>query len=142
MTRQATPARERGQVTAFVVTLAAALILMAGLVLDGGLVLAAKRRAINEAEAAARAGAQQVAVGVYRSTGRFVLDPTAARAAALAYLASTGHPGTVSIAADRVTVTVRITQPMQILGVAGVGPATVTGRGVARAERGVRRAEP
>ena len=46
--------------TAFVVTLAAALILLAGLVLDGGLVLAAKRRAINEAEAAARAGAQQI----------------------------------------------------------------------------------
>jgi hypothetical protein len=142
MTQQPARCRERGQVTAFVVTLAAALILMAGLVLDGGLVLAAKRRAINEAEAAARAGAQQVAVDTYRSTGRFVLDPTRARAAALAYLAATGHPGTVSVATDRVTVTVQITQPMRILSAAGVGPASVTGRGVATAERGIQRDEP
>jgi Flp pilus assembly protein TadG len=142
MTRQTARWQERGQVTAFVVTLAAALILMIGLVLDGGLVLAAKRRAINEAEAAARAGAQQVNLDVYRSTGRFVLDPARARAAALAYLAATRDPGTVSVAADRVTVTVRITQPMQILSTAGLGPAIVTGRGAATAERGVQQAEP
>ena len=134
--------QERGQVTAFVVVFVAALILMAGLVLDGGLVLAAKRRAINEAEAAARAGAQQVATGAYRSSGRFALDPARARAAALAYLAATGDPGTVSVAGDRVAVTVQVTQPMQILGVAGIGSQTVTGHGSARAERGVQRAEP
>jgi hypothetical protein len=50
--------------------------------------------------------------------------------------------GTVSVSEDRVTVTVQITQPMQILGVVGIGSQTVTGRGVARAERGVQRAEP
>jgi Flp pilus assembly protein TadG len=129
-------------VTAFVVTFAAALILLAGLVLDGGLVLAAKRRAINEAEAAARAGAQQIAVDVYRSQGRLVLDPARARAAARSYLAATGDAGTVSVAGDRVAVTVRVTQPMQILGAAGLGPATVSGRGAATAERGIQRAQP
>jgi len=66
------------------------------------------------------------------------LNPTAA----LAYLATTGDPGSVSVAADGVTVTVRITQAMQILSAAGLGPATVTGRGVASAERGVQQAEP
>jgi Flp pilus assembly protein TadG len=140
--RQAPDHRERGQVTAFVVTFVAALILMAGLVLDGGLVLAAKRRAANEAEAAARAGAQQVNVDIYRSSGRFVLDPARARAAALAYLAAAGDHGTVRIAGDQVAVTVHITQPMQILGVAGIGSQTVTGRGVARAERGIQQAQP
>ena len=139
--RQA-PYHQRGQVTAFVVTFVAALILMAGLVLDGGLVLAAKRRAANEAEAAARAGAQQVNIDSYRSSGRFVLDPARARAAAIAYLAATGDHGTVSVSGDRVTVTVQITQPMQILGVAGIGSQTVTGRGTARAERGVPQAQP
>ncbi len=133
---------EHGQVTAFVVTFVAALILMAGLVLDGGLVLAAKRRAINEAEAAARAGAQQVATGAYRSSGRFVLDPARARAAAVAYLAATGDRGTVRVTGVQVAVTVQITQPMQILSVAGIGSQTVTGRGVARAERGVQQAQP
>jgi Flp pilus assembly protein TadG len=129
-------------VTAFVVTFAAALILLAGLVLDGGLVLAAKRRAINEAEAAARAGAQQIAVDVYRSQGRLVLDPARARAAARSYLAATGDAGTVSVAGDRVVVTVRVTQPMQILGAVGLGPATVSGHGAATAERGIQRAQP
>ncbi len=141
-TRRAPYHHEQGQVTAFVVTFVAALILMAGLVLDGGLILAAKRRAINEAEAAARAGAQQVATSTYRSSGRFVLDPARARAAAVAYLAATGDRGTVRVSGDQVVVTVQITQPMQILGVAGIGSQTVTGRGVARAERGVQRAQP
>jgi hypothetical protein len=129
-------------VTAFVVTFVAALILMTGLVLDGGLVLAAKCRAINEAEAAARAGAQQVATDTYRASGRFALDTARARAAALAYLATTGDRGMVSVAVDRVVVTVQVTQPMQILGLAGVGAMTVTGHGSARAERGVQQAEP
>jgi len=129
-------------VAAFVVTFVAALILMAGLVLDGGLILAAKRRATNEAEAAARAGAQQVNIDIYRSSGRFVLDSARARAAAVAYLAATGDRGTVRVGGDQVAVTVQLTQPMQILGVAGIGSQTVTGRGVARAERGVQQAQP
>jgi len=140
--RRAPYHHEQGQVTAFVVTFVAALILMAGLVLDGGLVLAAKRRAANEAEAAARAGAQQVNIGSYRSSGRFALDPARARAAAVTYLAATGDHGTVSVSGDRVAVTVQITQPMQILGVAGIGSQTITGHGVARAERGVQQAQP
>ena len=43
---------ERGQVTAFVVIFMAVLVLFAGLVIDGGYTLAAKRRAMNEAQAA------------------------------------------------------------------------------------------
>src|SRR6266508_782836 len=109
------PARgARGQVTAFVVIIVLALWLFAGLVIDGGLTLAAKRRAINEAEAAARAGAQAIAIGTFRTSGQVMLDPVGARVAARAYLAATGHPGTVH----------------------------VTGRGTAVAERGVGQAQP
>ena len=133
---------ERGQVTAFVVVFAAALLLFAGLVIDGGLVLAAQRRATNEAEAAARAGAQAVDIPTYRASGEFVLDPIQAAANARAYLAESAHEGDVSVDGDRVTVTVRFRQPMQILGIGGLGGVTVTGRGEARAERGVRAAEP
>lgn len=133
---------EVGQVTAFVVVFAAALLLFAGLVIDGGLVLAAQRRAINEAEAAARAGAQAVDIPAYRASGAFVLDPDQATAGSKAYLAQTGHDGEVTVDGDRVVVTVRFRQPMQILGIAGLGSVTVTGRGEARAERGVARAEP
>jgi Flp pilus assembly protein TadG len=133
---------ERGQVTAFVVTIFLALLLLAGLVIDGGLTLAAKRRAINEAEAAARAGAQAIAIPTFRTSGNITLDPAGARAAAHGYLAAAGHPGTVRVAGDRVTVTVQITQHLQILGLAGLSHLTVTGQGTAVPEHGVEAAQP
>ena len=133
---------ERGQVTAFVVVFAAAMLLFAGLVIDGGLVLAAQRRAANEAEAAARAGAQAVDIDAYRAGGDFMLQPEQARQAALGYLAQTGHEGEAAVVGDRVSVVVRFRQPMQILGIGGLGSVAVTGRGEARAARGVTRAEP
>jgi hypothetical protein len=143
MSPQPTRHGERGQVTAFVVVLTAALLLLAGLALDGGLALAAKRQAINEAEQAARAGAQAIATGTYRQTGRLVLDPGRARAAARTYLAATGHPGSVQVSASgRVVVTVTITQPTQLLRLAGVTRITVTGRGAARPARAVEEATP
>ena len=132
----------RGQVTAFVVIIVLALLLFAGLVIDGGLTLAAKRRAINEAEAAARAGAQAIAIDRFRISGQLTLDPVRARVAAHAYLAATGHPGRVQVVGDRVTVTVQLTQHLQILGLAGLRHLTVTGQGTATPEHGVGRAEP
>lgn len=132
---------QAGQVTAFVVVFAVALVLVAGLVLDGGYVLAAKRRAMNEAEAAARAGAATSGLSGYRASGPVRLDPARAEAAARAYLAQTGHGGDVAVAGDRVVVTVRFDQPLQILGLGGLGAQSVTGRGEARAVRGVERAE-
>lgn len=128
---------EEGTVTAFVVVFAFALVLLAGLVIDGGLTLAAKVQAIDEAQAAARAGAQAVDIPLFRSTGEVVLDPAAATRAADSYLAATGHAGTVRVNGDQVTVTVSITQPMQVLSIAGLGHLTVSGSGSAVAEHGV-----
>lgn len=126
-----------GMVTAFVVIFVLALLLLAGLVIDGGLTLAARVTAIDEAQAAARAGAQAVNLAAYRATGHETLDPAQATAAAEAYLGATGHTGTVTVAGDQVAVTVTIRQRMQILDIAGIGHLTVTGTGVARAEHGV-----
>lgn len=131
---------QRGQVTAFVVVFAMALLVMAGLVIDGGYTLAAKRRAINEAEAAARAGAQMLLPASLRQ-GDAVPDPERATAAAQSYLAETGHPGKVTIEGDRVSVSVSFAQPMAILGIGGLVKVQVTGRGEARAVRGVTEAE-
>jgi hypothetical protein len=124
-------------VTAFVVIFTFALFLLAGLVIDGGLTLAARIQAIDEAQAAARAGAQAVDVPLFRSTGEVVLDSAQAKGDAQSYLAATGHTGTVQVNGDHVAVTVSITQPMQILGIGGIGSLTVTGRGSATAEHGV-----
>ncbi|MGH9089950.1 MAG: hypothetical protein ACRDZR_00995 [Acidimicrobiales bacterium] len=123
--------------TAFVVVLTLALLLMAGLVLDGGLTLAARVQAIDEAQAAARAGAQAIDLAQFRSTGQVVLDPAQADQAAESYLATTGHRGTVAVHGDEVEVTVSITQPMQILGLVHISSMTVTGSASAVAEHGV-----
>ncbi|MFB9617439.1 pilus assembly protein TadG-related protein [Kutzneria kofuensis] len=123
--------------TAFVVVIAIAALLFAGLVLDGGLALAAKVRAIGEAQEAARAGAQEIDLTAYRADGTLRLVPQQASTAARNYLAAAGHTGTVSVAGNTVNVTVSITQPTQLLGLAGIGSITVTGAGQAQPQRGI-----
>ena len=122
-------------VTAFVVVFMLALLVMAGLVIAGGLALAAKVQAIDDAQAAARAGAQAIDVPLYRSTGEITLDPTKASTEAEAFLARTGHTGTVSVDGDQVTVTVTIRQPTQILSLVGIASLTETASGSATAEQ-------
>lgn len=126
---------ESGMVTAFVVIFTLALIVMAGLVLDGGLALSAKVQAIDDAQAAARAGAQAIDIPIYRSTGQITLDPTQATSDAQRYLADAGHTGTVAVNGEQVIVTVTISQPTQILSVAGIDHLTVSGTGTATAEQ-------
>ncbi|CAM3376529.1 pilus assembly protein TadG-related protein [Kibdelosporangium persicum] len=126
-----------GRVTAFVVIIALAALLFAGLVLDGGLALAAKVRAMGEAQEAARAGAQEIDLAAYRADGTLRLVPHQASAAAHSYLAAAGHTGTVSVAGNTVNVTVSINQPTQLLGLVSIGSVTVTGTGQAQPQRGI-----
>lgn len=126
---------ESGMVTAFVVIFTVALLVMAGLVLDGGLALSAKVRAIDDAQAAARAGAQAINIPLYRSTGQITLDPTEARADAEQYLAQAGQSGTVTVNGDQVTVTITVTQRTQLLSLAGIDHLTVSGSGTATPEQ-------
>ena len=132
---------DAGQVTAFVVIMITALFLFSGLVLDGGLALRDKVQAIDEAEEAARAGAQSIDLRAYRAGGDVVLVPSQAAAAARSYLRATGNrlAGTaqVTVIGDRVTVTVTRSQPTQILSIAGLGTITVHGTGTAVAEHGI-----
>ena len=130
-----------GQVTAFVVIMITGLFLFAGLVLDGGLALRDKVQTIDEAQEAARAGAQSLNLGAYRAGGDVVLDPVQAAAAAHAYLRATGNPlagaAQVTVVGDQVTVTVTRSQPTQILSIAGLRTITVHGTGTAVAEHGI-----
>lgn len=122
--------------SAFVVCVFTSLALLAGLVVDGGAVLADRRLAFNEAEAAARAGAQAMSASTLTG-GPVAADPDLAVSAAHAYLAVAGHQGEVVVIGDTVEVTVSVSRPMLILGLGGIAEATVTGRGRARAVRGV-----
>jgi hypothetical protein len=129
-------------VTAFVVAFAAAVVMFAGLVLDGGLGLAAKVRALGEAQQAARAGAQALDLVAYRRDGTVRLIPAKARTLALRYLASTGDTGTVTATPDTVTVVVTARQHTQLLKLVGLHTLTVTGTGSAHPVRGVDAPEP
>ena len=128
---------DAGTVTAFVASFTIALLAIAGRVVDGGYVLAARRAGFDEAEAAARAGAQAVDVDSLRRGGPVTVLPDEARQRALDYLARTGHQGTVDVEGDLVTVHVRFEQPMVLLGLVGVPPATIDATGTARGVQAV-----
>ncbi|MFG1879326.1 pilus assembly protein TadG-related protein [Sphaerisporangium sp. NPDC049003] len=121
----------------FVAGIVGALLLLAGIVVDGGLALGARVRALNEAQEAARSGAQQLDLAAYRRNGTVRLDRGRARTAALRYIAATSDTATVEVSGDTVTVVVHAVQPAQILRLAGVGAFRVSGRATAAAQRGV-----
>ncbi|KAA0235941.1 MAG: hypothetical protein EDR02_01950 [Actinobacteria bacterium] len=106
---------EQGSITAFVAVVATALVLVAGMAYDGGRVIAAHNAARNDAERAARAGAQQIDLGYLRATNQARLDPAAAEMAALEYLDRAGGTATTTVSGASITVTVTRTQPMLIL---------------------------
>lgn len=109
------PRAERGSITAFVAVVATALVLVAGMAYDGGQVIAAHNAARNDAERAARAGAQQIDLDHLRATNQTRLDAAAAEAAAVEYLERAGSVGAANASDDSITVTVTRTQTMLIL---------------------------
>lgn len=128
---------QQGQVMAFVVVFVSALLLMAGLVVDGGRGLSAQLQATDEAQAAARAGAQQIDVAAYRADGTIVLDSAGATSAAQAYLAATGDSGSVSVQGNNVLVTVHTSVTTDILGIVGLHTMSESGSGEAQAQQGI-----
>lgn len=106
---------ERGSVSVLVAVLAIAFLMVAGLALDGGRKLGALAEARDLADNAARAGAQAVDTDTYQLTGTPALHPADAEQAALAYLAATGHTGTVAVDGSTVTVTVSLSVPTRFL---------------------------
>ncbi|MFJ6199122.1 pilus assembly protein TadG-related protein [Micromonospora sp. NPDC092111] len=128
---------DRGQITPWTVVGTLIVLILAGLVFDLGTTMAAKVSAYDTAQAAARAGAGQIDLAAHRATGAVRLDPTAASAAARAFLAHAGQLGTVSATTDRVTVTVTTTHRTQLLHLIGVTAIPVTATATATPETGV-----
>ena len=129
--------RDAGQVTAFAVVMILALLAVAGLVLDAGLALSVKLQALDTAQAAARAGAQQLDLARYRTTGvAAALDPVQATASAHAWLTAAGIDGQATATADTVTVTVHRASRTQLLGLLGITELHVTATATATAVQG------
>jgi len=106
---------DRGSITGFVAVVAFALVMVAGMAYDGGQVIHAHNAARNDAEQAARAGAQQIDLTHLRQTNEPRLDPHEAESAALDYLAQVGATGTVVVDDADITVTVTRIQSLHIL---------------------------
>ena len=106
---------ERGSITGFVAVVAIALVMVAGMAYDGGQVIHAHNAARNDAEQAARAGAQRIDLTHLRLTNEPRLDPVEAESSALAYLAQAGTTGTVTVSGADITVTVTRRQELRIL---------------------------
>ena len=128
---------QQGRVSAYVVITATAALAFGGLVLDGGLALAAKVRAMGQAQEAARAGAQEIDLAAYRADGTLRLLPDRAVTAAHNYLAAAHHTGSVSVSGNTVNVSVTISQRTQLLRLLAVDSITVTGHGEAEPQRGI-----
>lgn len=82
---------EKGTATAFVVGFAIVLLACAGLVVDGGTALNARMKLADDAEQAARAGAQEIDVNYLRESNQVRLDSAAAPAKADGYLGGIGY---------------------------------------------------
>ena len=128
---------DSGQVTPFAVIMIITLMAVGGLVLDAGLALSQKVRALDLAQAAARAGAQKLNLDEYRTSGIAELEPASAAAAARAWLATAGADGNATATTTTVTVTVRRTSRTQLLQLVGVRQLAVSATATATAVQGV-----
>jgi Flp pilus assembly protein TadG len=138
--RRVRAAHDDGTATAFVVLLAAILLAMAGLVVDGGLAINARQQVADDAEQAARAGAQRVDLLTLRQSGAVRIESGAARQAAVAFLATRGYPGgDVSVSATDTEVTVRARRevPTALLSLVLIDSFTVEASARARAAVGI-----
>lgn len=122
--------KDRGSISLYVVLFTPAVLLLAGLLVDGGLAIHARQRAADMAEQAARAGANEIDTAALRETGRPVIDPGRARAAACDLLAAYDEDVTAAncdATEEEVAVTVEITVRPQLLGIIpGFGEFTMT----------------
>lgn len=114
---------EEGSITALVVVLAMTFVACAGLAIDGGRLVAAKIELGDQAENAARAGAQEI--DSLRS-GSLEIDESRAVIAAEEFLVSHGLNGDVYVQDNSVTVSVRQVIPMTLLSLFGVKEKTLS----------------
>ncbi len=107
----------------FVIFIAA---FLAAALVGTGVLVGARVHGYDLAQQAARAGAQQIDLATYRSSGVLRLDPARAATAAKQFLAAASATGTVTVTAARITVTATSHQPTPMLRPFGYPTVTVT----------------
>jgi hypothetical protein len=136
--------RDRGSVALFMAVFMMALLVLAGLVVDGGAAIAARERAADLAQQAARAGADALVPASLRgsSPAGLQVDPNAAQSAAARVLALGGATGEITITGLEVTVTARVPRRAAILAAVGVTDLTGTATATATVLHGTTTGRP
>ncbi|WP_051451395.1 pilus assembly protein TadG-related protein [Actinospica robiniae] len=127
---------ERGSATIFFLIASTAVLLAIGLLVDVGETLAAKAAAVEQAQQAARTGAQQLNTDSLRA-GTLVIDPARAAAAAVAYLHDQGDTGSTTVRGHDVVVQARHVYHNRILSFFGLHQFTATATGTAALVSGI-----
>ncbi len=117
---------EGGAVSVTMLVIGLITVIFAAALLGGGAMFAAKARAYDLAQSAARAGAQQIDLAVYRDTGVLRLDPAGAATATRRFLAAAGATGKVTVTTRRISVTATTTQRTPMLRMFGHSAVRVT----------------
>jgi hypothetical protein len=125
--------RDQGSATGWAIGTIMVGFLLAALVFDGGAAMTTKATAVQVAQQAARAGADQLDLALLRDTGQVQLDPAAAQAAALGWLAQAGVTGTATATTEQVSVTVTVTAPTVLLAAVGITTFTLSAAATAQA---------
>ena len=128
---------ERGSVIVFTTIWVTAVLMGVAVLNDGARLVNAHRQAFNLAEAAARAGSQEVDAERLRGSGANELDPAKAEARAVDYLSTAGYPGSAAATATEISVQVSFSQPAGMLRLLGLGLRQVTATASSRLAQGV-----
>lgn len=153
MTRRYPPRRspsadraDAGAATVLLLLLIPALFALGGLLIDGGTHLAARQRAADLAEQAARAGADRLDTSRLRATGIQTLDTAAARTAACRYVRTVEPDATCTAevlpaaSGQQVQVRIRTVTPTVLFGLLGINTLHTDALGSAQAVTGIRTA--
>lgn len=140
----ARPGQDRGAVALYMALIMVGLLVMAGLVVDGGAAIAARGRAADVAEQAARAGADALSPTSLRGPNptTLALNPAAAQAAATRVLALAGASGQVEVNGLQVSVTAHVPRRAAILSAVGVNDLTGTATATATVLHGTTTGSP
>jgi Flp pilus assembly protein TadG len=129
---------QRGSATVFMLGFAAVLMVGAGLVVDGGLALNKRSQLTDDAEQAARSGANAIDVNTLRSSGVLTVDPDQATAVATDFLSQRGYTNiSVVVNGNEVSASAEASVDTAILSLVGIDTFTVRGDATATPETGI-----
>lgn len=135
---------EEGSLALYMAVMAVGLMAMAGLVIDGGAAIAARGRAADLANEAARAAADSITQTSLRATSasNLQIDPVAAEAAAQRVLGLGGASGEVSVGTREVTVIAHVPRQAAVLSAVGITDLTGTAEATATILHGLTTGAP